>query len=182
MIRSYTLTPTASTSSGFAETSGSESEWRTDAIMSRTRRACSGEICRDSETTAELIRWCWLLVEGNCSNLSRREVRVCEPSVKMSFGKGMRPCSKGSRRGCMYTDGCDGVEGCPGGAVVSAMVVEESGGIGSWWWICKRIRRVCEWRGARKDHKGWYVANSKLVGGQNGRLFDGYWLTMDHWK
>lgn len=33
--------------------------------------------------------------------------------MKMSLGMGMRPCSKGSRRGCMYV--CDCV--CIGGGV-----------------------------------------------------------------
>lgn len=50
-----------------------------------------------------------------------REARVLAPSVKMSFGMGIRPCSNGSRRGWMYRGGfCGGgveVEGESGSAI-----------------------------------------------------------------
>lgn len=47
--------------------------------------------------------------------MSLREVRVWVASGKMSFCKGIRPCSNGSRRGWMYGGG---VVDCGGGAGV----------------------------------------------------------------
>lgn len=64
--------------------------------MSMTRRATWSEICSESAIAAELTR---RLRERS---LSLWEARVWKASVKMSLGMGMRPCSKGSRRGCMY--------------------------------------------------------------------------------
>lgn len=95
--------PTASTSSGLAVRMGSESEWRTDAMMSSTSLPWSGEIWSDSEITDELTRWGADddEVEAGRSLSLRREVRVWVASGKMSFGRGIRPCSNGSRRGWM---------------------------------------------------------------------------------
>lgn len=47
--------------------------------------------------------------------------RVCVPSVKMSFGMGRSPCSKGSRRGWRWTAeiGCDAGGGGSGESVIA---------------------------------------------------------------
>lgn len=65
------------------------------------------------------------------TSLSLRGPRVWVPSEKMSLGMGMRPCSNGSLRGCIYAvvlvDEVEGLEG----SMESDMAIDvekESGG------------------------------------------------------
>uniref|UniRef100_A0A2P2MPL2 Uncharacterized protein n=1 Tax=Rhizophora mucronata TaxID=61149 RepID=A0A2P2MPL2_RHIMU len=115
-IRSRKSAPTVSISPGRALTSGSESEWSTEARVLRISLAWSSEIWSESTRAAELTR-------GHDANfcLSWVRVRIRVGSGKMSLGIGRSPCSKGSRLGWIRELGFGSLVDVDGGPVASAM-------------------------------------------------------------